>query len=90
LKKRGYKFFGGEKPGMVDYMIWPWCERVDMFAYILGDKYELDKVRFNKLIDWKDAMKEDPAVKAIFISAENHFKFRESHLKGVPDYDMLA
>lgn len=28
LKKRGTKFFGGDsKPGMLDYMIWPWCER---------------------------------------------------------------
>jgi glutathione S-transferase len=27
LKKRGTKFFGGAKPGMLDYMIWPWCER---------------------------------------------------------------
>lgn len=27
LKKRGTKFFGGSKCGMLDYMIWPWCER---------------------------------------------------------------
>lgn len=27
LKSRNTKFFGGSKPGMLDYMIWPWCER---------------------------------------------------------------
>lgn len=27
LKERKTKFFGGSKPGMLDYMIWPWCER---------------------------------------------------------------
>lgn len=27
LRVRKTKFFGGSKPGMLDYMIWPWCER---------------------------------------------------------------
>lgn len=27
LKNRGTKFYGGSKPGMLDYMVWPWCER---------------------------------------------------------------
>lgn len=91
LKKRGTKFFGSAaKPGFVDYMIWPWCERTDAFAFMLGDKYELDKVRFNKLLEWKDAMKQDTAVQSFIISGENHYKFRVSHLAGTPDYDMLA
>lgn len=30
LKKRGTKFYGGPTPGMLDYMIWPWCERTGM------------------------------------------------------------
>lgn len=91
LKKRGTKFYGGAKPGFVDYMIWPWCERTDAFAFMLGDKYEMDKVRFFKLLEWKDAMKQDAAVKAVIISGENHFKFRQSYLNSViPDYDMLA
>jgi len=92
LKKRGTKFLNSsDKPGYVDYMIWPWCERTDAFAFILGDKYELDKVRFSKLLEWKDAMKKDSAVKAMIISGENHFKFRQSYNRpGGPDYDMLA
>lgn len=90
LVKRKSKFFGGAKPGFVDYMIWPWCERTDAFAFIIKDKYEMDKVRYNKLLEWKDSMKQDPAVKAVIVSGENHFKFRESHLAGEPNYDMLA
>ena len=27
LRERKTQFFGGSKPGMLDYMIWPWCER---------------------------------------------------------------
>lgn len=90
LKKRGTKFFGGaEKPGYVDYMIWPWCERTDSFAFVLGDKFELDKVRYAKLLDWKDAMKQDQSVKAVLISGENHYKFRNSYLEGKPAYDTI-
>jgi glutathione S-transferase len=50
LRKRGTKFFGGTKPMMIDYMIFPWCERTEMLPFILGDKYELDKDRFGKLV----------------------------------------
>jgi glutathione S-transferase len=91
LKTRGTKFFHGDKPGFVDYMIWPWCERTDAFVYVIGDKFELDKVRFKLLLEWKDAMKQDSAVKSVLISGENHYKFRKSQferpLEG-PDYDM--
>jgi glutathione S-transferase len=92
LKTRGTKYFFGEKPGFVDYMIWPWCERTDAFPHFLGEKFELDKTRYNKLIGWKDAMKQDSAVKALIISGENHFKFRKSVIADPenPDYDMLA
>lgn len=52
LRKRGTKYFGGKKPGMLDYMIWPWCERSNVIP-LLSDKYELDDERFAKLVsDW--------------------------------------
>ena len=50
LKERNSAFFGGEKPGMLDYMIWPYCERSAMLKYLLGDKYEMDQERFAKLV----------------------------------------
>lgn len=75
---------------MLDYMIWPWCERCDMLPYLLGNKYELDKERFNKLISWKDAMKQDKAVRAILISGETHFKFRSSRFEPAGcNYELL-
>ncbi|XP_055688561.1 pyrimidodiazepine synthase-like isoform X2 [Lutzomyia longipalpis] len=90
LQARGSDFFGGNVPGMVDYMIWPWCERADMLTYLLGDKYVLDEERFPKLVKWRSLMKEDKAVKASYISGENYAKFMETHRQGVPDYDMLV
>ena len=32
LKKLGTPFFGGDKPSMTDYMIWPWNERLPMLV----------------------------------------------------------
>nr|UJQ69860.1 glutathione S transferase [Diamesa zernyi] len=90
LRKRGSKFYGGATPGMLDYMIWPWCERTDMMIFVIGDKYELDKERFAKLLGWKDSMKQDNAVKAILISGEDHYTFRQSRFSGAPNYDLLA
>ena len=35
-------------------------------------------------------MKEDPAVKAYYLTPEQHFRFRQSYLEGdMPDYDCL-
>jgi glutathione S-transferase len=89
LRNRNTLYFGGNKPGMVDYMIWPWCERADMLRFLLGNKYELDVERFQKLLKWRDIMKEDEVVKAHYISPENHAKFIKSRSTGY-DYDMLA
>lgn len=50
LKARGSKFFGGDQPGMLDYMIWPWFERLEVFTLMGGDKLQLPKTRFSKLV----------------------------------------
>jgi Glutathione S-transferase, C-terminal domain len=51
LKSRGSKFFGGrEKPAMVDYMIWPWFERLEVFGILGGDKFQIPKTRFSRLV----------------------------------------
>lgn len=80
LKNRGSKFFSGSKPGYVDYMIWPWCERTDAYTLILDGKEEImDKIRFSRLLEWKNSMEQDPAVKATIVSGENHFQFFQSY-----------
>jgi len=50
LKARGTKFFGGARPGMLDYMIWPWFERFELFAIFGGEKLQIPKERFAKLV----------------------------------------
>lgn len=91
LARRGTQFFHGDIPGMVDYMIWPWCERADMLGFLIGDRYKLDDERFPKLVQWRALMKNDKAVKQSFIDGEQHAKYMMSRRAGgTPDYDMLV
>jgi len=49
LKTRGTKFFGGDQPVMLDYMIWPWFERFEPFA-IFCKELKVPKERFPTLV----------------------------------------
>jgi len=89
LRKRGSTFFGGDEPGMLDLMIWPWCERIAMLKYVVGDRYEMDKVRYAKLVEWNASMIGDPAVSIHYLGGEVHIKYFESRKAGNTDYDML-
>lgn len=50
LAKRGTPFFGGGKPGMLDFMIWPWCERADVIRIIQGEQFIIPRERFLRLV----------------------------------------
>lgn len=89
LRKRNARYFGGEKPGMLDYMIWPWMERIPVAQKFASDVIgHLPDDRFSKLLAWMEDMKKDPAVKATYISPETHYKYLQTSLAGSPDYDM--
>jgi len=90
LARRGTPFFGGSKPGMLDFMIWPWCERADILRITKGEQFVVPRDRFLRLLEWRVAMKEDPAVSGSFLEAEVHAKFLRSRLAGTPQYDFIA
>lgn len=50
LEKRGTPFFNGDKPGMLDYMIWPWCERADVIPLLIDERYKLNEKRYANLV----------------------------------------
>lgn len=50
LIKRGTPYFGGQKIGIVDYMIWPWFERFPSLKYNTEQHYELDAKRYEQLV----------------------------------------
>jgi len=50
LEKRNTPFFGGNKPGMLDFMIWPWCEKTDVIKILRGEQFILPQKRFLRLV----------------------------------------
>ncbi|GJQ87399.1 GstO1 [Trypoxylus dichotomus] len=89
LSNRQGPFFGGNQPGMLDYMIWPWCERADLLK-LFGSQFALNKDKYKRLVEWKILMRDDPAVQRTLIDTECHIKFIQSHRAGIPEYDLIS
>lgn len=82
LCKKKTKFFGGESITMIDYMMWPFFERLEAFELqcLLDDTPELKK--------WTVLMLEDPAVKACLYSTDTYKAFfKTAYIDDKPDYD---
>ncbi|XP_062133916.1 pyrimidodiazepine synthase isoform X2 [Drosophila sulfurigaster albostrigata] len=88
IKKRGTPYFAGQQIGFVDYMLWPWFERFPALKITLADKYELDKTRYAKLLQWRDLVAQDEAVKAVALDPRVHAKFMFARHEGKPNYDV--
>lgn len=50
LLKRGTKYFGGDKPNILDYAIYPWFERFGVLSSVVGDKFKIDESTFPNLV----------------------------------------
>ncbi|GLV33777.1 sepia [Carabus blaptoides fortunei] len=90
LANRGTTFFGGQEPSMLDYMVWPWCERADLLPLVGGNQFIMKKDRYKHLMEWRNAMRDDPAVKCSILDTEVHIKYLQSRRAGIPDYDILT
>uniref|UniRef100_A0A1B6M7Z1 GST N-terminal domain-containing protein n=1 Tax=Graphocephala atropunctata TaxID=36148 RepID=A0A1B6M7Z1_9HEMI len=90
LASRGTPFFGGDKPGMVDYVIWPWFERIQMFKILHGDQFVFPKDRLPNLAQWLTRMVADEAVQQYYLTPEKHASFIRTQQSGNPDYDILT
>ncbi|CAG9135934.1 unnamed protein product [Plutella xylostella] len=89
LKIRGTRFFGGAEPGFVDYMIWPWFERVLSYQKI-DSRAKIDAEKFKLLLDYLQNLKQDPVVKQYLIEEDVLFKFLEPYKTGgEPNYDLM-
>ncbi|XP_029304971.1 glutathione S-transferase omega-1-like [Cottoperca gobio] len=81
LVNKKTKFFGGDSITMIDYMKWPWFERLEIFElkHCLDGTPELKK--------WTERMSEDMAVKATMHSVDTHKAFYKTYAEGKPNYD---
>lgn len=51
LAKRGTPYFGGDKPSILDYAIWPWFERLGVLKSIVEEsQYKFDDEHYPKLV----------------------------------------
>ncbi|XP_045191381.2 pyrimidodiazepine synthase-like [Mercenaria mercenaria] len=87
LKLRGQKFFGGEKPMLIDFMIWPHMERVVGMGQI-NDKVAIKPDRFPFLSAWIENITSVPAVKETICSEENFIKLVVARKEGKEIYDI--
>ncbi|XP_059056613.1 pyrimidodiazepine synthase-like [Achroia grisella] len=46
LALRGTNYFGGNRPGMLDYMIWPWIERLYLLRCVHEKKFDEKRTLF--------------------------------------------
>ena len=70
----------------VDYMIWPWLERLEVLKRI--NNFQFDSNELPRLIAYITRMNEQPAVKHVSIPTEVCENFFRSLSKGKePNYD---
>lgn len=72
-------FFGGNSLSMIDYLIWPWFQR-------------LEALELNECIDhtpklklWMTAMQEDPVASSHFIDAKTYRDYLSLYLQDSPE-----
>ncbi|KAJ8978949.1 hypothetical protein NQ317_009345 [Molorchus minor] len=84
LSNRKGPFFAGNRPGMLDYMIWPWCERADILK-LFGNQHLFEK----REMEWRQKMTEEHTVKRSLLDSDFHIKYLQSYRAGMPDYDLI-
>lgn len=88
VKRNTKFFFGNSNPGMVDFMIWPWIEKLPLAVKKAGKK--LDVKSYQNLAKWEKYMLEEDAVKGFYVSPEDSETFLTARAKGEPPYNLLA
>jgi len=88
-KRNTTYFFSDEQPGLLDFNIWPWFERLDVFpiAYPEIGTAVLPNDKFPLLNKWIDEMKNNAIVRKSFLDTPSHLRFLMSLRDGNPIYD---
>jgi len=86
LKNKEY--FAGKEPGWVDYMIWPWMERMSAIAILSEGKLAVNNGKCPKLAQYYSHMVNRPEVRKVMQSGEMHYEFFKDYVKGNPPFDL--
>lgn len=71
---------------MVDFMIWPWFERLECISKVAPET-DITNINFPLLACWMERMNQIPAVQNTFVKPEHHIQFFTGLREGNPDYD---
>lgn len=86
LKERKSVFFGGEKAAFIDYMVWPWLERLPVLTHFNGD---VNLTSFPLTEKWREAMLTLPAVQLALLDTKTHLEFyRQWRAKNPKAFDV--
>ncbi|XP_059053715.1 pyrimidodiazepine synthase-like [Achroia grisella] len=91
LKKRGTKFLDGDQPGFVDYMIWPWFERI--LQLDLDERIKIKEDKYKLLVPYLNDMLKDPAVSQYLVPDEILQQFLKAYTSGdlsTVNYNLLT
>lgn len=91
LAKLKTTFFSGlAHPGMLDYFLWPWFERVHMYSLVFEEEaLRFPESRFPNLATWIHRMSEDKTVAPYLLDTDTHAAFLHTVQSGNPNYNML-
>jgi len=82
-------YFAGENPGYVDYMVWPWVERLNVVELLSEGQVAVTAEKYPKLAEYIDRMKMIPEIQAFFLDGSVHGKYIRSRLEGQVNYDIV-
>uniref|UniRef100_A0A023GGV7 Putative glutathione s-transferase n=1 Tax=Amblyomma triste TaxID=251400 RepID=A0A023GGV7_AMBTT len=86
LAKRKTKFFGGEKPGLVDYVVWPAFPAALAYSKLYPDLKMPAAEQFPHFSRWLQAMREQPVVKAV-VNEDHVLLYAKSGIDGDRDFN---
>ncbi|KAK7112179.1 glutathione S-transferase omega-1-like [Littorina saxatilis] len=72
LSQRKSPYFGGEKAAFIDYMIWPWLERLPVLTQYNSD---VNMTSFPLVRQWREEMLRLPEVQKCLFSTDHHVEF---------------
>lgn len=84
-----HDFFAGNQVGYVDYMIWPWVERLSALDILSKGQLGVSHEKYPKFAAYIDRMKAIPEIQAFLLDGATHVKFLQSRMEGKPNYDIL-
>ncbi|KAH6928914.1 hypothetical protein HPB50_021646 [Hyalomma asiaticum] len=87
LGKRKTTYFGGDQPGLVDYVIWPTFPIARAFSKLYPELKMPAADEFPLFSRWLQAMREHPVVKAT-INEDHVFLYAKSGQEGERDYNV--